>query len=286
MDISTQGFKVKNKKINFELKIGFFVLSLYALWAIFWQFTSRILNGTFSEPHLPHFEIKDELLGFGEKYLLGTDIYGRPLFDVLSEGLIYSLSTALTVSIISASIGIVFGYLAANENRWIKLVFDFIINSVFIFPSILIAILVMSIIGQSYWGLIFALSLTNWPGYAKIARGESLRLIKMEFAESARAIGVGDVRLFLSVIFPNLLPVIMVHFVLGLSGVIISEASLGFLGLGGSEYSWGAMFSMSKTVLLEAPRLTIILSLCVGGLIIGLNLLGDGLRDYLDPHQK
>jgi peptide/nickel transport system permease protein len=75
----------------------------------------------------------------------------------------------------------------------------------------------------------------------------------------------------------------LVHIVLGVSGVIISEAALGFLGLGGSEYSWGAMLSIAKTVLLEAPYIVIILSVVMAGLIIGLNLLGDGLRDYLDP---
>ncbi|MFZ8934809.1 MAG: ABC transporter permease, partial [Bacteriovoracaceae bacterium] len=82
---------------------------------------------------------------------------------------------------------------------------------------------------------------------------------------------------------PGIFPVLSIHLILGISGVIISEATLGFLGLGGSAYSWGALLSLSKTVLLEAPYIVIIFSLVLAGLIIGLNLLGDGLRDYLDP---
>lgn len=276
----------KNKKINFEIKLGASILSLYFAWAILWQCYSRLFRGRWNDPFIPPLRIEKELVGISSDYILGTDVFGRSVFQVLSEGLVYSLTTALVVSLISATVGIILGYLAISTKATIRVIFDFVINSVFIFPSILIAILVMSVLGQSFWGLIFALSLTNWPGYAKIARGESMRIVSLEFVESARAIGMGEFRLFLFVILPNLLPVVMVHFILGLSGVIISEASLGFLGLGGSDFSWGNMFSMSKTVLLEAPRLTIVLSLCVGGLIIGLNLLGDGLRDYLDPHQK
>lgn len=268
------------------MKIGFFVLSGYLLWASFWQVYSRFVAGSYSKPFVPGFNLRKELVSISFDSVWGTDIYGRSLFQVISEGLVYSLSTAMMVSFIAAAVGIIFGFLAISENPKVKLFFDFLINSIFIFPSILIAILIMSIVGQSYWGLIFALSVTNWPGYAKIARGECLRITKMEYVEGAKAVGVGPIRLFLTVIIPNLLPVVLVHFVLGVSGVIISEASLGFLGLGVSEYSWGALFSMSKTVLLEAPRLTIILSLCVGGLIIGLNLFGDGLRDYLDPKEK
>lgn len=273
-------------KVNTELLIGGLIISLFFLWAFVWQIYSRIIFGSFKHPLIPVFQIENELVGMSKNYFLGTDVFGRSLLQVISEGLIYTLSTALIVSIISAIVGIIFGYLAISKKSLIKFVFDFLINSVFIFPSILIAILVMAILGQSYWGLIFALSLTNWPGYAKIARGECMRLNQLEFVEGARAIGMGEFRLFLTVILPNLMPMILVHFILGLSGVIVSEASLGFLGLGGSEYSWGSMFSMSKTVLLEAPRLTIVLSLCVGGLIIGFNLLGDGLRDFLDPHHK
>ena len=144
----------------------------------------------------------------------------------------------------------------------------------------------MAVTGQSMKGLIFALIVTGWSGYAKIARGESKRILSLTYVEGARAIGIGEIRLFLKIIIPALIPIMIVNMVLGISGVIISEAALGFLGLGASPYSWGAMLSAGKTVLLEAPHITIILSLSMAGLIIGLNLLGDGLRDYLDPKES
>jgi peptide/nickel transport system permease protein len=175
------------------------------------------------------------------------------------------------------------GYLAVTAGKWIKYLFDLIINIVFIFPGILIAIMVMSVSGQSITGLVFAMTLTGWTGYAKIARGETKRILGLSYVESARAIGMSESRLFFKIILPAIFPVMMVNMVLGISGVIISEAALGFLGLGASPYSWGAMLSNAKTVLLEAPHVAVILSLALAGLVIGLNLLGDGLRDYLDP---
>ncbi|MFG1484173.1 ABC transporter permease subunit, partial [Halobacteriovorax sp. HFRX-2_2] len=126
----------------------------------------------------------------------------------------------------------------------------------------------------------------SWPGYARIARGETMRVLNLGYVESARAIGVSEFRLFYKSILPSIVPVISIHFVLGISGVIISEASLGFLGLGASEYSWGAILAMAKLVLLEAPHVVIVTSLLMTGLIISLNLFGDGLRDYLDPKLK
>ena len=89
--------------------------------------------------------------------------------------------------------------------------------------------------------------------------------------------------MFFTILIPGILPVVFVQMVLGISGVVISEATLGFLGLGGSKFSWGNLLSMGKMVLLEAPHIVVIVSLVMAGLIIGLNLFGDGLRDYLDP---
>jgi ABC-type dipeptide/oligopeptide/nickel transport system permease subunit len=190
---------------------------------------------------------------------------------------------AIIVTLITASTGIIIGYVSVKANPWVRKFFDLIINIIFIFPSILIAIMVMAVTGQSLTGLIFAMCITGWTGYAKIARGESKRILNLSFVESAKAVGMGELRLFFKVILPNLLPIMIVNMVLGISGVIVSEAALGFLGLGGSPYSWGALLSGAKTVLLEAPHVAIILSMSMAGLIIGLNLFGDGLRDYLDP---
>ena len=276
--------KLVRKKLNREMKWGAAILSLYLFWLIYWLFQKYILQGSLSRPYTPDIDMTKELVAPSfENFWFGTDLFGRSLFEVLSAGLSYSLSLAVLVSASCLMIGIVIGYLTVVGPKFFKVLFDLITNIVFIFPSILIAILVMSVTGQSLKGLIFALIITGWPGYARIARGETQRVLGLSYVESAKAIGVGPFRLFRKCIIPDILPQIMIHFVLGLSGVVISEAALGFLGLGGSEFSWGALLADAKSVLLEAPYVTVFISLCMAGLIIGLNLLGDGLRDYLDP---
>lgn len=275
-----------NRKLTREMKWGFGILSIYVAWALAWFFYKYTIKGTFFKPYSPELDMKLELaMPFSKGLTLGADLLGRSLLEVLSAGLTYSLTLSMIVTVATASIGILMGYMAVKAPSWFKFGFDLAINLVFIFPSILIAIMIMAVTGQSMQGLIFAMIITGWPGYAKIARGESKRVLSLNYVEGARAIGIGEVRLFFTVIIPAILPVMIVNMVLGISGVIISEASLGFLGLGGSPYSWGAMLSAAKTVLLEAPHIAMILSLTMAGLIIGLNLLGDGLRDYLDPNK-
>lgn len=274
-------------KINKEMKIGFTILSFYMAWAFFWLIQKYILKGSLLSPYSISPDITSELISPSfSTFLLGTDLYGRSLLEVLSNGLIYSLGVSISVSVISGTIGIIIGYISVTGHRTVQFFTDLLINLIFVFPSILIAILVMSLSGQSFWGLVFALVITGWPGYARIARGETKRVMGLSFVEASRAIGMSKVRMFFTVVLPSILPLIMIHLILGISGVIISEAALGFLGLGGSEYSWGALLSTAKTVLLEAPHMVIVLSLSMAGLIIGLNLFGDGLRDYLDPQNK
>lgn len=276
-----------SKKITKEMKWGGGVLVLYLLWAILWFCYRYLIKGSISNPYIPELNMELELSKpFTNGLVLGADLLGRSLLEVLSAGLIYSLTISLIVTFLTASIGIFMGYMAVKAPNWLKLIFDLLINLIFIFPSILIAIMIMAVTGQSMQGLIFALVITGWPGYAKIARGESKRVLALSYVEGARAVGIGEVRLFFRIIIPAILPVMIVNMVLGISGVIISEAALGFLGLGASPYSWGAMLSAAKTVLLEAPQIAMILSLTMAGLIIGLNLLGDGLRDYLDPKEN
>jgi peptide/nickel transport system permease protein len=274
------------KKLTKEMKWGFGILSMYGIWAVSWFIYKYLIKGSFLNPYIPELDMKLELaLPFSKGLTLGADLLGRSLLEVLSAGLAYSLTLSLIVTMATASIGILMGYMAIKAPSWCKLIFDLAINIVFIFPSILIAIMIMAVTGQSMRGLVFAMIITGWPGYAKIARGESKRVLALTYVEGARAIGIGEVRLFFTIIIPAILPVMIINMVLGISGVIISEAALGFLGLGGSPYSWGAMLSAAKTVLLEAPHIAMILSLTMAGLIIGLNLLGDGLRDYLDPNK-
>jgi len=269
------------------MKYGVSILTLYLVWALLWFFYKYLVKGSFFTPYIPEMNLEMELAApFSHGLILGADLMGRSLLEVLSAGLSYSLLVAIVVTFFTASIGMTIGYLSVKANSTFRALFDLVINLVFIFPSILIAIMIMAVSGQSLKGLIFSLVVTGWPGYAKIARSEAKRVLSLTYVEGAKAVGMGEVRMFFRIIIPAILPVMIVNMVLGISGVIISEAALGFLGLGGSPYSWGAMLSASKTVLLEAPFVAIVLSLTMAGLIIGLNLFGDGLRDYLDPKEN
>lgn len=274
---------IKNK----DFLIGSSILSIYLFWWIYWFFRKNFVLGTFSRPYLPDFNIRQELVKpFSEGYFLGTDIYGRSLFEVLSTGLNYTLFISIVVSLSCIVIGTFVGYLSVRSPGLTQKVLDMITNLIFIFPSILIAIVIMSIAQNSVIGLLGALIFTGWPAYARIVRGEVMRVMGLSYVEGSIAVGVSEFRLLFTAIIPAIFPQLLIHFSLGMGGVILSEASLGFLGLGGSEFSWGYMLSMSKNVLLEAPFMVILLSLVMAGLIISLNLIGDGLRDYFDPTHR
>jgi len=155
------------KKLTKEMKWGFGILSLYGVWAISWFIYKYFIMGTFNRPYSPALSMESELaLPFSKGLVLGADLLGRSLLEVLSAGLTYSLTLSLIVTVITTSMGIVMGYMAVKAPGWAKLACDLSINLVFIFPSILIAIMVMAVTGQSMQGLIFAMIITGWPGYA------------------------------------------------------------------------------------------------------------------------
>lgn len=274
-------------KLRLDFKFGISFISLYLFWFLSWIVISIFWRGSLSNPYFPTPDIRKELLYPGQdSFIWGTDIYGRSLFEILSAGLTYSICIGVGVTVLAATLGVLIAYGSLSLGKIGGKVLDLFTNLVFIFPTILIAILFMSVVGQSPIGLGFILVFTGWPSYARIARGEIKRVLSLSFIESSRAIGASELRIFFKEVLPAIIPQLIIHMVLGISGVIINESVLGFLGLGGSQYSWGTMLSMAKSVLLEAPHITVVISLVMAGLIIGLNLLGDGLRDYLDPKEK
>ncbi len=266
------------KKWSFETKFGASICSLYVLWGVVYLINSYFNN------FVPTINIEKELLDpLQDGYLLGTDIYGRSMLGMLSAGVIHSLIFAILTASSSAVIGVCAGGIMALGKSKISTLIEGIANSIYIFPTVLIAIMIMSLWEGGILTLWVTLVGVGWPGYARIARGEFLRIKTMPYVESARAVGVSPFRLFFKTMLPAIMPVIIVQLVLGLSGVIMSESTLGFLGLGTSEYSWGELLAMAKDVILEAPHIVVLTSLTMAGIILGLNLLGDGLRDALDP---
>ncbi len=261
-------------------RFAFGILSLFMLWALTWA----IVRAFFAQKIFLSVNLDYQLLPpLAEGFILGTDVHGRSIAHLLSEGLIYSLGLSFSVSLSAAAIGLFLGYLSIYQGVFSKII-DLFTDLVFVFPSILMAILVLSLVGESVWALYFVLTFSAWPAYAKLSHGECLQIQRKPFIEAAESLGVSVIRKFFIYYFPNLLPAIAVHFVLALSGVIITESTLGFLGLGGNEESWGALMASGKDVLLEGPHVVASVSAIMGPLIFSLNILGDELRDLLDPY--
>jgi peptide/nickel transport system permease protein len=264
-----------------DIQLGLVIVCFFLLWAVSWE---SFLFLKYHFDYVPLIDLEKELLPpLSSSYLLGTDLYGRSLFEMISFGLIYSLGLSLTVSFLSISLGVVIGTYSMMGPKVVQVILEKCIHIFFTLPGILLAIALMSFFGQTKYVLIISLMLTNWASHARIVRGELKRILSLPYVEAAQALGASPIRLFTYHLFPFLLPQLSIHFILGLSGIIISESTLSFLGLTVNRYSWGYLLGMGKNVLLESPHITVVMSVVMIFFIIGLNLLGDGLRDYLDP---
>jgi peptide/nickel transport system permease protein len=176
------------------------------------------------------------------------------------------------------------GYFGGRIDDGISRVMDVLMA----FPGILLAIALVAVLGPSLSNVVLALSVIGWVGYARLVRGQALRAREFEFVQAARALGAGPARIVLHHILPTALPAVVVQATLGMAGAIIAEASLSFLGLGVQPPtpSWGTMLDAGRSHLFDAPHLTVFPGMAIAILVLGLNFLGDGLRDRVDPKLK
>ncbi len=223
-----------------------------------------------------------------EGHLLGTDQLGRDQFSRLLYGARISLQVGIITQSISMVIGIFMGALAGYYGGKVDEFISYLINVFFAFPSLLFAIAIMATLGPGLNNIFIALGAVSWPGLARIVRGQVLQLKEQEYIEAIRALGGNDFKIIVKHILPNCMAPIIVTATLGVAGAILSEAGLSFLGLGAQPPmpSWGLMLSMGRTYVTTKTWLTIYPGLAIMITILGLNLLGDGLRDALDPRMK
>ncbi len=221
------------------------------------------------------------------EYLLGTDQFGRCMLSRLIYGIQTSLVIAVAVTVIVAITGIVIGMIAGYFSR-IDNILMRITDSVLAFPDIVLALVIISILGPSTLGIIIALSVPGWAKYARVIRGSTLSIKEKEFIESARAIGASDVHIMFRHILPNCIAPIITIATIGVGGKIISLAGLGFLGLGVQPPTpeWGSMMRSGLPVLQTAPHIAIFSGLMIAFTVMAFTLLGDGLRDALDPRLR
>ena len=221
-------------------------------------------------------------------HVLGTDAVGRDILSRLFYGARVSLVIAVMVVIISGVVGIglgaVSGYFAGN----IDFAIQKLVEVVWAFPPLLLAIAIMAFLGQGLENLILALVSQRWIAYCRVARGQALSLRTREFVDAARVLGAGHARIVLSHILPNLLPSAVVIGTFSMAAAIIAEAALSFLGLGVPPEipTWGTMLADGRTHISTSWWMALFPGLCIFFTVLGINLLGDGLRDILDPRLK
>lgn len=221
-------------------------------------------------------------------HLLGTDALGRDLLSRLVYGTRVSLVVGFAAVALSGVIGVVVGLVSGYLGGWVDSVFMRVVDAWLAFPFLLMAIAVVAILGPGLTNIVIALVITNWVVYARLVRGETLSLREREFVLSARGLGTSRLALMAKHILPNILPPILVVATLELGVVIVTEASLSFLGLGAdaSQPSWGSMLADGRAYITQAWWLATLPGLAIFVVVLAVNVLGDGVRDALDPRQE
>jgi peptide/nickel transport system permease protein len=224
----------------------------------------------------------------GGKYILGADEFGR---DILSR-VIYGARVALVVGLVSVGIalglGLVLGSLAGFLGGWVDAAIMRGVEVLLAFPYLLLAIAVVSALGPSALNTTIAVGVWGTPPVTRIVRGAVLALTETEYVRAARALGATGPALVVRHILPNILPTVIVYGTLFMANAILVEAALSFLGLGVQPPtpSWGLMVATGRDFLLITPHITTIPGLAIMLAVLGFNLLGDGLRDALDPRLR
>lgn len=224
----------------------------------------------------------------GQEYRLGTDIFGRDILSRIMRGATNSLYVSLLSVALSGTVGTLIGTVSAYIGGLFDNIMMRIMDIFFAFPAILLALLVVTVLGSGLNNTILAIAVVYTPIFARVARGPVLSVKEMEFVTAARCVGSGSPRILFLHIFPNIFAVLIVQISLALSWALLTEAGLSFLGLGTQppEPSLGVMLSESRGIAEIAPWLMIYPAIAIILGVLGFNLLGDGLRDVLDPRLK
>ncbi|MDA4131312.1 MAG: ABC transporter permease [Thaumarchaeota archaeon] len=218
-------------------------------------------------------------------HIFGLDEFGRDIFSRILDGASVSLQVGIEVVAFALGIGVIAGTISGYFGGIIDSVIMRFADVFLAFPGLVLAIGISAALGTGITNVVIALVVTSWPTYARVIRGQTLSLKGLEFITSARAIGAGRLRIIASHIIPNTLPPVLVLASLGMGGAILAEAGLSFLGLGIAppNPSWGNMVSEGQDYILQAPHISVIAGLTITITVLAFNLLGDGLRDALDP---
>jgi peptide/nickel transport system permease protein len=230
--------------------------------------------------------LPDRLDGPSWHHPFGNDELGRDILSRILLGTRVSMRVGATVVLLSVIVGVLIGGVAGYVGGTLDIFVTVLaMNALMAFPGILLAIALVAFLGPGLDRLIFALTIISWVGYARLARGQVLKVKTLEFVEAARALGASRTRIFIRHILPNIIQPVLIQASIGMAVAILSEASLSFLGLGISPPtpSWGSMLNDARNHLFDAPHMVVFPSIALVMTVLSFNFLGDALRDWLDP---
>ncbi len=232
--------------------------------------------------------LSQRLMPPSSSHWMGTDDFGRDILSRVVYGARISLWVGFLAVIGSVVVGSILGILAGYYGRWVDTIISRIFDIMLAFPSILLAIAVVSVLGPSLRNALIAIAIINVPNFGRLIRSKVLSIKEDEYIMSAKAIGMKDNRILVSHILPNSMAPVIVQGTLAIATAIIEAAALGFLGLGAQAPSpeWGKMLADSRSYLTNAPWTMIFPGVAIMLTVLGFNLMGDGLRDALDPRMK
>lgn len=219
-----------------------------------------------------------------DEHIMGTDIYGRDIFSRIVHGTRVSILVSLSVNTCAIVVGTLIG-LFAGFYRGFDLVVMRIMEGISALPMILLAIVLVSVLGSGMHNLIICLSIVNLPGISRLVRGQVISIKEIEYIESAKAIGAKDARIIFKYVLPQCFSPLIIRFTNGLGSTILTEASLSFLGVGVNPTipSWGGIISEGKSLVMTHPYICAFPGFAIILTVLTFCMLGDGLRDILDP---
>jgi peptide/nickel transport system permease protein len=240
-------------------------------------------------PYSPYdLDVATMLQGPSATHWLGTDEVGR---DELSRA-IFAARISVEVALVAVGVGLIggtiIGIFAAYFGGWIDLALMRLMELLFSFPAILLAVILLASLGTSILNAMLAIGIIFIPGFSRLARAATNGVLRQQYIDAARTIGMGDVRIVLREILPNVVTPLLVEAAVAFAYAVLLESALSFLGLGAQppEPSWGNMLNTGRGFMGQAPWLSIVPGMAMFLCVLGFNLLGDGLRDAFDPHLR